>query len=430
MSARRCNVCSVTKSSTQFSTRHNACNVCRHEKNQPVPPIDAGMLQFGTTTERAVAEAFLAAGSISAAAIAMGLPTRTIRIHLTALARGAATRGHSPVNDMTRTVPDGFAVKGVSTLYGADGTVKQQWVKSRRDEETKYEALLEAFERSAEAFRGIADPKPAPAGPLSADLLNVIPMGDPHLGMYAWSAESGADFDLEIAERELYAAADRLVALAPEADQCLLINLGDFFHADNSSNMTARSHHALDVDTRWAKVLSVGVRVMQRIIDRALERHRLVTVRNEIGNHDDHSAIMLAICLREMYRREPRVHIDTSPAKFYYFRFGQCLLGTAHGDAAKPDKLPGVMSVDRAIDWGETLHRHWYTGHVHHESVKEFPGVVVETFRTLAPRDAWHARSGYRSGRDMRLDVWHREYGLINRHIVGIQWIQQNGRAA
>jgi hypothetical protein len=310
--------------------------------------------------------------------------------------------------------------------------VRAQWVKSRQDEQDKYAALLAAFERASEKFDGLAEPTPPPAVPLSADLLNVIPMGDPHLGMYAWAAEAGEDFDLEIAERELVAAVDRLVSLAPFAEECLLINLGDFFHADNSSNMTARSGNALDVDTRWAKVLSVGVGAMERCIERALDRHDRVRVICEIGNHDDHTAILLATCLQRTYRREPRVTIDTSPAKFHFVRFGKCLIGTTHGDSVKPDKLPGVMAVDRARDWGETEHRHWYTGHVHHESVKEYPGVVVETFRTLAPRDAWHARSGYRSGRDMRLDVWHKQYGLINRHIVGINWIQdsQRGRAA
>jgi hypothetical protein len=41
---------------------------------------------------------------------------------------------------------------------------------------------------------------------------------------------------------------------------------------------------------------------------------------------------------------------------------------------------------------------------------------VVEAFRTLAARDAWHAGQGYRAGRDMRLLVHHKDFGEVERH--------------
>jgi hypothetical protein len=144
---------------------------------------------------------------------------------------------------------------------------------------------------------------------------------------------------------------------------------------------------------------------------------------NEIGNHDDHTSIMLSIALAQFYEREPRVTIDTSPEPFHWYRFGKVLIGVHHGDKTKTTNLLGVMACDRAKDWGETLHRYFYIGHVHHDSLKELPGVTVESFRTLAGRDAWHHGQGYRSGRDMKLDIIHREYGKINRYIIGIEQI-------
>lgn len=317
-------------------------------------------------------------------------------------------------------MPPGYHVRGTSTLRNATtGAAVLVWEKTAIDADSRLTAILDAVE-------GIADklPRepviPAPDSSGGAELLAVYPMGDPHLGMYAWEPEAGENFDLEIAERHLLGAVDRLVSLAPAAEAALILNLGDFFHADNASARTTRSHASLDVDGRWSKVLAVGVRVLCRVIERALERHARVTLRNEIGNHDDHTSIALSIALEHHYHDNPRVTVDTSPAKFWYYRFGDCLLATTHGDTCKLAQLPGIMAVDRREDWGQTEHRRWYTGHVHHESVKEFPGVVVETFRTLAPRDAWHAAQGYRSGRDMRLDIWHAKKGLINRHILGI----------
>lgn len=334
--------------------------------------------------------------------------------------RAVSRAGWSPEHDMTHPVPTGFHVKGVSTYYGDDGKPKGQWVKSQVDREHELALLLDACKTLAEPFRA-ASPKVAPPKKNNADLLTVYPMGDPHIGMYSWAAETGVDFDLEIAEANLVAAVDHLVALAPPSEQAIVINLGDFYHSDNSANRTARSGNALDVDTRWAKVIRVGVRTMRRCIDRALAKHAVVRVINEIGNHDDHAALMLSLCLEQFYENNPRVEIDTSPARFHWHRFGACLLGVTHGDGVKADKLPGVMAHDRAKDWGETRHRYFYTGHVHHDSLREYPGCTVETFRTLASRDAWHHGAGYRSGRDMKCDVLHREHGRINRHIVGVE---------
>ena len=77
-----------------------------------------------------------------------------------------------------------------------------------------------------------------------------IPIGDPHIGMYAWSEEAGEDFDTDIARNDLLNASRSLFNASPDADRCLIANLGDFFHSDNQSNRTARSGAALDVDTR------------------------------------------------------------------------------------------------------------------------------------------------------------------------------------
>lgn len=316
--------------------------------------------------------------------------------------------------------PDGYRLRGVSTLLDADGAVRQTWVKTAKEMDGPSD-LLDAF---AIAVKSRDIPAASPVNPGHghvSDLLTVYPMGDPHIGMLSWAHETGQDFDLAIAERNLVAAVDRLVGLAPPSEQAIIINLGDFFHTDNQSNRTARSGNQLDVDSRWSKLLRVGILAMTRCIDRALEKHLTVRVVCEIGNHDDMSALMLAVCLDHHYRLNDRVEIDTSPAKFHWHEFGANLIGITHGDTVKPDKLPGIMACDKPEEWGRTKHRFWYTGHVHHESVKEYPGCIVETFRTLAARDAWHSGQGYRSGRSMVCDVLHRTRGRILRHSVDVE---------
>lgn len=313
----------------------------------------------------------------------------------------------------------GWHVGKVTVQVGPDG-VEREWIRAMPDAERRLEALLEACAAMKDRIP-LAEPIAAPEHCVD-DLLAVYPMGDPHVGMYAWGDETGASFDLQIAERVHVAAVDHLVSLAPPASQALILNVGDFFHADNPTNRTPKSGHLLDVDTRWRKVLEVGIRTECRMIDRALQRHDRVTVINVPGNHDETSAHVLSIALEHHYANNPRVTVDPSPAAFRYFRFGDCLIGSTHGNRTKAQDLESIMAHDRPQDWAATVgRRHWYTGHVHHDTVKECRNCTVETVRTLAARDAWHAAEGYRSGRDMKLDIWHATRGRINRHIVGIE---------
>jgi len=331
--------------------------------------------------------------------------------------RKAARSGWSPAHSMTKTVPEGFHVKGVSTLYGADGAVAAQWVKSSKDKDN-LDTLMEAIQSIADPLRGEAKPIKSPKV-ADEDLLVVIPFGDPHFGLHAWHEESGEDFDLKIAERDLVSAMDEMMRVSPHAKQALIISCGDMFHSDSNAGTTTKGTK-VDVDSRWPKILSVGIRAMRYCIDAALKKHEHVTFVPVCGNHDAHTSLVLGLCLQAFYEREPRVEIDVQPGRYHYYRFGNCLIGMTHGDTVKKEQLPGIMAFDRKEDWGQTEHRTWVTGHIHHETVKEFPGVTVESFRTLAARDAWNTMSGYRSGRDLRMDVYHRLDGRIDRHIVGI----------
>lgn len=365
--------------------------------------------------QRAKIDAVIEHGSNRKAAKALGIAPSSVDNTIQSIRKRAARLGYSPQHDMTRTVPDGFSVSGVSTMYDADGNVRAQWVKSKQEREmllkATMDAAIEIFSEHDMKVPKIAKPKTS-----TKDLLSVYPMGDPHVGMYAWAEETGEDFDLKIAERNLTTAVEKLVADSPASEQALIVNVGDFFHSDSMDNRTKRSGHALDVDSRWTKVLRVGIRAMRQCIEACLRKHAKVHVINEIGNHDDHTAQVLTLALAMAYENNPRVTFDENPGRFHYFRFHDILIGVTHGDTVKPDKLGGIMATDRPEDWGATKRRYWYTGHIHTRNVFEVPGCEVESFRTLAGKDAWTASMGYRSGRDMYCIVHHKNYGEIARN--------------
>ena len=381
---------------------------------------DTRLLDFcESDNQRRVVEALIRSdGHRAAAAEALGMSERNVYMALSRIKRRAASQGWAPDSDMVKVAPPGFQVKGVSTLYDVDGQQKAQWVKTTatadRDDHLR-ESIAEAFEDWRGAGRIGAAPKHT-----TEELLTVYPMGDPHLGLYTWGEETGEDFDLKIAEANLCESIKRLVACSPKSDTCIILNLGDFFHSDTMDNRTSRSGHALDVDTRWAKVLRAGVRAMMTCIEAATKKHQRVIVKNLIGNHDDHTSQMLGLALALFYEGNDRVEVHDDPAKFWFHRFHSVLIGAAHGDTTKPAQLPGIMATDRAQDWGQTKHRYFYTGHIHTQNMAEYPGCIWESFKTLAAKDSWTSSKGYRSGRDSFCIVHHKDHGEVERHRVDV----------
>jgi hypothetical protein len=357
------------------------------------------------------------------AAKALGINKSVINRSMQDLRKKAALMGYSPEHSMTRTVPDGYIVKGVSTYYDADGKPAGQWVKSSLDQARATQMMREALEVMAQEVKGLAPIVAAPEH-TEDDLLAVYPFGDPHVGLHVWAKECGEDFDLDIGRKLTLGAVDRLVSSAPAASTAILLLLGDVFHMNDQTNQTPAHRHQLDVDSRFVKVLQIGIETYRHAILRALEKHRHVVVKCIPGNHDPQAIWSLAFTLAAYFHDETRVTVDLGPAKHWFYRFGKVLIGSTHGDTNKPEQLPAIMACDRPEDWGQTKHRYWYTGHIHSSNSKEFPGVVWESFRTLAAQDAYAAGHGYRAGRDMRLIVHHREHGEIERHRCDVAMVE------
>ena len=386
-------------------------------KNQ----YDVELKNFATERQNEYIDAVNELGSHRKAAKKLGVSPGTIDQAINSVKKKAALSGYSPEHDMTKVVPSPFVVKGISTYYNKDGKASGQWVKSQVDADKREEAIREFMQTMAADIKGLAPVTPAPQ--LSNDdLMAVYPMGDPHFGLHAWWQDAGEDFDLKLAEDLTCGAIDRLVNSAPSAKTALLLNLGDMFHADNQQNVS-KSGHQLDVDGRWAKVQQVGLKAMLHCIKRLLEKHEKVIFRINKGNHDGHSSYALALMISCYFDKEPRVEVDLSPAVSWYYQFGKVLIGSTHGDTIKGADMVAIMAADKPKAWGETIHRYWYVGHVHHQDTKEYRGGVVEYFRTLAARDAWHTGQGYRAGRDMRLIVLHKEFGEIERHRCDVAMI-------
>lgn len=314
-------------------------------------------------------------------------------------------------------VPAGHMVKGESALLDPDGRLLARWVKTR--EGASGHGFVDAL-RAALADVSMRAVLPDPPAMLDGDLLTVYPLPDLHLGMYAWGRETGADYDVAIAEHAATEAIGALVAQSRPSRQAVLVFLGDYFHANDQSDATPTSKHRLDVDGRWDKVFRAGAHVARALVDMVGARHELVEVVCLPGNHDPDAAVCLRVAPSLAYAGHPRVTVAEQPGLTWYRRHGRCLLGATHGHTMHADRAAMMMASDRAEDWGATTHRHMMCGHVHRETLRECGPVRVESFGSPAARDAYAHGAGWRSGRALTALTYHADRGEIGRHRVTV----------
>src|SRR5208282_6221986 len=231
----------------------------------------------------------------------------------------------------------GLMLKGTSTLYGEDGKAKLQWVKSDR----AMEQLVELQRAALAAMCAEITPLPTIAAPAYGfeDLLTLITITDYHVGMLAWDKETGADWDLTIAET-VAGIFCQMIDAAPASSIGIVNQLGDFLHFDSLVPLTPTSKHVLDADSRYQKVVEAAVRVLRRIIEHALTKFPKVQVYMHEGNHDPAGSVWLRVMFAQLFANNPRVSIGMSPNPYAAFQHGSNMIGFHHGHLSKKETLP------------------------------------------------------------------------------------------
>ena len=180
------------------------------------------------------------------------------------------------------TVSKGEILKGTSTLYGDDGSVKMQWVKSDVAKESQLEAVKEAIKGIVESIDPI-DELPKVTTSSNTDLATLYISNDVHLGLLTHSTETGTDWNLEKGTELLKSSYDYLFTTSPDSSIGIVVDLGDFTEADGYRNSTAKSGNPLDVSARFPVVLRAAYESLIYAINLALLKHETVYFYNVEG---------------------------------------------------------------------------------------------------------------------------------------------------
>lgn len=248
-------------------------------------------------------------------------------------------------------------------------------------------------------------------------------IADHHFGLLAWGEECGDDYDSDLADAILDRALDDLLAYATrfEVEQILIPLGNDWMHTDQTVDGKGGATTAgtqQDVDTRWQKMYRRAVKAAVRMIER-LRAIAPVEVVIIPGNHDRERMFTLGMVLEAQFSRDDAVTIRNEVAPRHYVRYGNTLIGIAHGDSEKPKDLPVIMATEAPGDWAATSHREWHTAHTHgkretqYVAVDEDHGIRIRVMPSMVARDSWHAAKGYRHKRAAECYLFHRERDYV-----------------
>lgn len=380
--------------------------------------FDAQLASYATVRQLEYLEAIEKYGSQAKAAKRLGVSTRAVERSMANLRNMASLKEKHLATAVAENPKseDGFLIHGISTYTNKDGVVTGEWVKKSLDKDKLDYLRRVAIEAMCTEIPRLI-PAKKPASTLD-QLCNLYTFTDYHMGMLAWHKEGGDDWDLKIAEAVLWNSFQRMVEASPAASTAVLNIQGDFLHSDGLLPVTPAHKHVLDQDGRFSKIVSVAIRVLRRLIDHALAKHKHVHLLIVEGNHDEASSVWLRQMFAALYENEPRLTVNDSELPYYVYQHGDVMLAFHHGHKMKNEQMPMLFAAQFPAMWGQTKTRYCHTGHRHHVDEKEYSGMTVTQHPTLSARDAYAARGGWIAERAAMAITYHKKQGQYGRTFV------------
>jgi hypothetical protein len=207
------------------------------ERNPSLPPYTPRAATFG----QVLGEPGRATTPAVELAPGQELKAQTIKVNGDGTLNHRYDKSHTARADaIAPVIPPAHTITKTTTRVDGDGRVGMQYLTAKPGAAESWAAFWEATKTELEDYRGAAlrvYDAPAPEETW-ADYLSCYWWGDPHIGMLAHASETGAHYDLKIAEAELVECFRQLIARTPPSRVGRIVNLGDFFHAETNAQLT------------------------------------------------------------------------------------------------------------------------------------------------------------------------------------------------
>ena len=246
--------------------------------------------------------------------------------------------------------------------------------------------------------------------------LLVIDPADIHIGKLCSAFETGDDYNNQIAVNRVKDGVQGILnkSMGWNIDKVLFIIGNDILHIDTPKRTTT-SGTPQDTDGMWYDNFLIAKRLIIEMIE-LVRGIAPVFVQYDPSNHDYTNGFFLADTISSWFANCEDVTFNVSISHRKYFDYGNNLIGTTHGDGAKPTDLPFLMAQEASENWHKCKHRYFYTHHMHHKISKDYGSVCVETLRSPSGTDSWHHRNGYQHApKAIEGFIHHAQHGQVVR---------------
>ena len=292
---------------------------------------------------------------------------------------------------------EGFFVKGISDFKDMQtGDLSRRWIKYEGDKLGQAQGFLDYIDERLKELKP-SDILPLDEYTLQEESLTVYPVADAHVGLYTSKEETGEQTTLPIQIENYKKIITKIVTKADHTDTAIIALLGDFFHANDNTNMTPAHKHILDVSARFHEVIDEGEALVRYFVETALKKHGTVHIRIEEGNHDPDATKWFRALIRAIYKDNERVVTHDSAENFYGIRYGNTLHITHHGHRLKENNVMSNILVKFKAILNEIDYIYIHSGHWHNNNVVTKGIVRMETHATFAPNDDYAEGGGWQA---------------------------------
>lgn len=318
--------------------------------------------------------------------------------------------------------PDEWEVKSVNntktnrkTLTGDSYVYSSRIVvKPKETEEVTFKTVEEFFDKYDVSKIKSRTTVPKAYDP-NGEFLEIC-IQDLHMGLLSYEQETSEDYDVAIARQRLENCVGDVLQRAKgrKFKRIVFALLGDILHVDNLNGMTSAGTRQ-DIDTRPTRIFEQALEALIHTIDE-LETIAPVEVINIPGNHDRLNSYTLCKAVEMAFRNDENVTFFNSPNPRKWRRYGNVLIGFAHGDM-KPNAVSEWLS-NECEEWSLAKYREVHMGHLHSlQTIQKIEdnkyGLIARYLPALCASSAWEHEMGYpKSQRGMMSFVWNEETGL------------------
>jgi hypothetical protein len=224
----------------------------------------------------------------------------------------------------------------------------------------------------------------------------VIAPFDLHYGEWGWADETGETYNRKRArERLLHHSNEqaKYFSLFGRPEKLIIASASDYFHIDNQQHTTTAGTPQ-DTDGTRSQILIEGCELA---VEHAEMMAQIAPVEwlGVAGNHDQDSALCAMMYMRAFFHNNPHVQVDVCASLQRCTSYGNSALAFFHGHGIKVGDMHAVMSKKFRSIWRACDRHYVFSGHLHHEVVREIHGLKHYQVSALAGTDRYSAKHGY-----------------------------------